>query len=129
MTIPTVKVKFQADGDESEVVDLTGADLLVMVQKAYDLSVPQGMGFLHYLDGHTINDEQADMLLEAQRGSMDAFRLDYVHGRSVKLTVYRAEILAEAPEGITMFMHPDWYDHSEAQLEALLEACMPKKED
>ena len=29
-------------------IDLTGVDLVALAKKAYELSVPQRMGFLHY---------------------------------------------------------------------------------
>ena len=127
-TFSTVTVKFSLDGPESEVIDLTGADLRVMVKKAYDLSDPQGRGFIHFKLGHTLSEEETDSLMAKGIYSYLVLSLDYVLGRAVKLSVYHARELANPPEGMTMWMHSDWFDHSNSQLEALLEACMAKKE-
>jgi hypothetical protein len=32
-------------------IDITGVDMVEFVKKVYELSLPQGMGFLHYQEG------------------------------------------------------------------------------
>lgn len=91
-------------------LDLTGVDLVTLAKAAYALSIPKGMGFLHAKDGGLTDDEAKGLI---QAGSI-ALSLDYVHGRAVKLTVYR-----DTPN--TLSMRVPWYDHTDAQLDELLQ--------
>lgn len=92
------------------MIDLTGVDLVALAKAAYDLSKPQGMGFLHYEPGG-LTDEQAQSLVNDE-GNRCALSLDYVAGRAVKLTVFR--------DGDKLAMRDSWYDHSDSQLRELL---------
>lgn len=91
-------------------LEITGVDLVKLAQAAYDLSSPQGLGFLHFREGGL---SQADALSQIRDVGHTALRMDYVHGRSVKLWVDR--------DGDRLFMRDRWHDHSPTQLAALLD--------
>lgn len=98
-------------------IEITGCDLVALVKKAYALSVPQGMGFLHFKEGN-MSDEDAKKIIESPLG----VDMDYVHGRAVKFWVKK--------EGNRLFVQDRWYDHSDDQLKELLQSVgieMPQK--
>lgn len=76
--------------------------LNLAVRTAYDLSVPQGLGFLHAQPG-AMTEEEAEQVINITPGR--AIRLDYVKGRAVKLSLNKDE------EGYYVHDHGDWYDH------------------
>ena len=83
-------------------------DPIKVVKEVYNLSVPQGMGFLHYQEGG-LSDEGAKRCIISNRISMV-----YVKGRACK---FHANI-----EGNTVTFADDfWYDHSTAALEMLIQ--------
>lgn len=88
-------------------INITGIDLREFVRAAYDLSSPQGLGFLHAREGG-LDDKTIDEIVGRRRISMD-----YVHGRSVKMHV------RDDDGGLSI--NSQWYDHSTGQLKALLE--------
>lgn len=90
-------------------IEITGCDLVLLVKAAYDLSVPHGLGFLHARPG-SLTDEQASMLINDDKTS--PVSMDYVLGRAVKMTVIRMDD--------KLFIAPRWFDHSDADLQALL---------
>lgn len=95
------------------MIDLTGVDLVDLVKAAYDLSVPQGMGVIHFTP-EALTDEEASVLLSRESGSRSvALSLDYVKGRAVKLTVWR--------DGETLTTRDEWFDHSPEQFRELLD--------
>ena len=91
------------------MIDITGSDLVKVAQAVYDLSKPQGMGFLHAKSGG-LSDEQAKSLIQEGR---IALRMDYVSGRACKMTVFR-------DQG-KLLIRDNWYDHSENQLMELID--------
>ena len=93
------------------LIDVTGADLTELVKSAYDLSKPQGMGFLHYRP-EPLTDEQAQSLINNDDPRFPV-SLDYVHGRAVKFNVQRIDG--------KLYIRDSWYDHSPEQLSQLLE--------
>lgn len=118
-----VNMRLFEDGSGIDVIDLTGADLRQLVRKAYDLSVPLGNGRLHYRLGG-LSDEEVDDILESF-GPHGDIHLDYLKGRAMKLSVYRTREWDADACGVTMFMPRDWFDHTERDIERLLESCMP----
>ena len=95
---------------------ITGCNLATLVQTAYRLSKPQGLGFMHYTEGDLPDEDIAKILVDQKRlnGSGNLFlRLDYVRGRSVKLTVFR--------ENDKLYLNDEWYDHTPEQQQELLE--------
>lgn len=98
-------------------IEITGCDLVALVKKAYALSIPKGLGFLHFQEGG-MSDEEAKEIIESRRG----INMDYVKGRAVKFWVKK--------EGDRMFVRDSWYDHSDDQLKELLQSVgieMPQK--
>ena len=86
------------------MIDVTGVDLVKFAQKVYELSVPQGLGFLHFTP-KPLSDEEAKELI--CNGELD---MDYVHGRACKMNVRDNKI------------NDAWYDHTDDQLKELLDA-------
>lgn len=92
------------------MIDITGSNLVSVVKAAYDLSSPQGLGFLHYEDGG-LSDEEASHFVN--EGSPVPVSLEYVKGRACKLSVFR--------QGGKLFINDFWFDHSEDQLLQLID--------
>ena len=113
-----------------KMIEVTGCDLRVLVKKAYELSVPLGMGHLHYKAG-VLDDATVDKIL-ASANIYSEIRLvmDYVHGRAVKLSVFRQQSNGESPtweylnaKGPELWwIYDQWPDHSAEQLDQLLSA-------
>lgn len=91
---------------------LTEQMMPALVAVAYELSVPQGMGFMHFnpgpLDADTVSAIVAQTTSFGCRLSMD-----YVRGRAVKLSVL------VAADGRLYIGADRWYDHSPEQLAEL----------
>lgn len=94
-------------------IDITGTDLRKFVAKAYELSQPQGMGFLHFTEG-PLDEATISAILDVRNPGYCLLNMDYVHGRSVKLGVY-------VRDG-RWLINSRWYDHTARQLHALLAA-------
>ena len=91
------------------MIEITGCSLTDVVQAAYDLSRPQGLGFLHYTP-EPLSGEEA--LQYVDDTSPCPVCLDYVKGRACKLTVHK--------DDGRLFIREPWYDHTDAQLAELL---------
>lgn len=86
---------------------------------AYDLSSPQGLGFLH-AKRVGLSDDEVDEIIRREGFGRVAAHMDYVHGRSCKFVVFRD---GEYPDfSNRLWIRSDWYDHSDRQLEELLMA-------
>lgn len=94
------------------MIEITGVDLPRFVQKVYELSVPAGLGFLHFQDGGLPIAEAKRIAEIYKDGEKIALDMDYVRGRACKMVVLR--------EGKKLFMRKAWYDHTDAQLKELL---------
>src|SRR5438067_10004377 len=92
-------------------LDVTGVDLVALPKAAYELSVPQGLGFLHAREGD-LSDDDATEVVTRSPDSRIALNIDYLHGRAVKLIVFK--------DGDRLTMRDDWFDHSPSQLDELL---------
>jgi len=94
------------------MIDITGVDLKEFVKKVYELSKPQGLGFLHYESGG-LSDEEAQFIVDnCYNPTRFAVAMDYVKGRACKMTVHK--------NGDKLEIKDSWYDHSENQLKELL---------
>jgi len=90
------------------VFDETKLD--AVIRAAYELSRPQGLGFLHATDGPLDDETLAE--IKSRASGRCAAGMDYVHGRAVKLTVRR--------DGDALYVYGDrWFDHSLADLREL----------
>jgi len=91
--------------------DVTDVDLRTLIKAAFDLSRPQGLGFLHHSpNGLTEAELDAIMSNADERG----LSLDYVRGRSLKFHVNRDRETGRS------YVRLDWYDHSRAATEQLM---------
>lgn len=91
------------------MIDITKIDLVKFVKKVYEMSIPVGLGMLHYKEG-SLTDTEATNLINL-RGNI-AVNMDYVSGRCCKMVVFRND------KGL--FIREDWFDHTDTQLKSLL---------
>jgi hypothetical protein len=99
------------------VIDITGVDLVKFAQKVYELSFPQGMGFLHFTPTPLAEEEAKEIVERAAKyGGYGGVKLDmdYVAGRACKMIVWEKDG--------RLVMTDSWYDHTDDQLKALLAA-------
>lgn len=95
-----------------DMIKITGVDLKKFAQRVYDFSRPQGLGFLHF-KANALSDEDAQALIDRESARAGvALSMDYVHGRSCKMTVF-----SEKGE---LYVRPQWYDHTFVQYKKLL---------
>ena len=81
-----------------------------IIKAVYDLSRPQGLGFLHF-SPEPLTDEQA--LACIPKPELPGLHLDYIAGRACKF------VLFSGPEG-RYFDAEWWYDHSPDDLGNLI---------
>lgn len=103
-------------GKMKNMIDITGIDLKMFIKKVYELSKPQGYGFLHYQEGN-LTAEEAEVFL-AHSNDRIAIDMDYVKGRACKMVVFK--------ENGKLFIQNAWYDHTNDQLRELLLLTLPK---
>ncbi len=82
-----------------------------IIKAVYDLSRPQGLGFLHY-SPEPLTDEQA--LACIPKPEMPQLHLDYIRGRACKF------VLLTDPDG-RYFDATYWLDHTDEDLAGLIE--------
>lgn len=92
-------------------IDITGVDLAKFVKDVYDLSRPQGMGFLHARDGALDDATVAQIIAQTERKPLRLY-MDYVHGRACKMGV--------SEKDGKLLINDRWFDHSEHALNELL---------
>lgn len=107
-------------------LDITGVDLGELVRGAYDLSIPAGLGDLHYTPGG-LSDDEVEVILGNCLGvgyNHLAVALDYVKGRGCKMNVFKGE----GEEEGRLYIERNWFDHTDKQLIELLKrvnVCTP----
>ena len=100
------------------MIEITGVDLVVLVKEVYNMSVPQGLGFLHFTQD-TLTDEEASTLINEEISDGRIVDMDYVKGRSCKFIVKKENGKLTIPD--------TWYDHTDNQLNLLLVTVLPDK--
>jgi hypothetical protein len=86
-------------------------DLVKFAQKAYELSSPQGFGFLHAVSGGLSEEDAKSCICDEDRYSV--LNMDYMHGRACKMFVTKSD---------GKWLLPDrWYDHTDKQYKELLQ--------
>lgn len=102
-------------------IAITRDNLPKVIAKAYDLSQPQGMGFLQAQPGAIPHDVLQRMLDHSDSIADSEWRkgisMDYVQGRAVKLHIH-----FDTAAG-TYYLEDtgrNWYDHSDEQWAELL---------
>lgn len=99
-------------------IDITGVDPIKFIKEVYNLSVPQGLGFLHFEQGELTDDESRELLKVCEKDKQFYLYMDYIKGRACKMTVFRKED--------KLFIRIPWFDHTDIQLKNLLKAVWPK---
>lgn len=99
-------------------IDFKSIDPIEFIKKVYELSVPQGLGILHFKEGGLTDEEAKKILVNYRNDKMIYLDMDYVEGRACKMTVFR--------KGKKLFFRLPWYDHTDIQSEKLLKAIWPK---
>ena len=95
------------------MIDITGVDLVKFVKKVYELSVPQGLGFLHATPEPLTDAEVGYIVNMYKEDKRIALDMDYVKGRACKMIVWRNEDKLE--------IRDDWYDHTDENFKKLLD--------
>lgn len=90
-------------------IEIPAEKLPDLIRNAYAISRAQGLGFLQNHKTE-ISDDAVEKIIKPE-GPIAAC-MDYVNGRSCKMTVFRREG--------RLFIDNRWYDHSTAQLKELL---------
>lgn len=93
------------------MIDVSGVDVRELVRAAYELSAPKGLGFMHFTP-EPLSDAEVDAIIGAPDYSKCLVSMDYVNGRCCKFGVWQ--------DGDTLTIRSPWFDHSAAQLTALL---------
>ena len=92
------------------MIEITGVNLIELAKAAYDLSKPQGLGFLHHKEGSLTDYEAQSLISDDKRFPL---LMDYVKGRSCKLTVWEMDE--------KLYIKDEWLDHSKDDLAQLIE--------
>jgi len=93
-------------------IDITGVNLIELAKKVYELSLPQGLGFLHFQEGGLSNME-AENIVELYKDDFNlALGMDYINGRACKFNVWKKDG--------KLYINNSWYDHTDNQLQQLL---------
>jgi len=101
-------------------IDVTAIDQIKFIKEVYNLSLPQGLGFLHFKEDK-LTDEEAKELLDVWKNDKQfALDMDYVRGRACKMTVFR--------DGDKLYIRTPWFDHTNSQLAKLLRKVLPEEE-
>ncbi len=101
--------------ETENMINVTDVPLEELAKAAYSLSVPVGMGMLHFVEGE-LSDQDAKELVDSYAlNTRIALSMDYVKGRCCKFHVRRNK------EDSTLWIDDKWYDHSDGQLQKLLE--------
>jgi hypothetical protein len=94
-------------------------DPINLIQLVYELSVPVGMGFLHFEPGPLSYKDSQGIFNNSHRTADDGsveVNLDYVKGRGCKFNFTFKDEYCE-------FQIDRWFDHSDATLSKLIEQC------
>lgn len=97
-------------------VDVTGVDLVKLIQKVYELSKPLGLGHFHYTP-EPLTEKEAKAFI--YKNAKDGFvvDLDYVKGRACKFHVRK---IPQSMFKSRLFIAYPWYDHTDMQFKELL---------
>lgn len=108
------------------MIEVTGVNLAEFAKAVYELSKPQGLGFLQFQEGG-LSTAEAEAIVRGddkhswQKSSSSALDMDYVKGRACKMHVHKSD------DG-KLTIQDSWYDHTDAQFDALLARFNLKRE-
>jgi len=98
-------------------IEIPADKLRDAIKIAFELSSPQGLGFLHHRPGG-LEEEVVDEIVNREGTGHIAASIDYVHGRSCKFTVFRGGDYGNHND--RLYIRSSWYDHGDYALEQLL---------
>ena len=87
-------------------------DLVKFAQKVYELSSPQGLGFLNFVQDE-LSEKDAQKMVDISY-PRHCLSMDYVRGRACKMIVYNKDG--------KKCVSDTWYDHTDKQYKELLQA-------
>lgn len=90
-------------------IEVTGLNLVELIRKAYDLSVPNEIGEKHFEEGELPADEAAALV---NLGANEVVDICYLKGRMVNLLVRK-------DQDSRLWMLRTWFGHTDAQLAEL----------
>lgn len=96
------------------MINITGVDLKQFVAEVYNLSKPQGLGYIHYKKG-PLDNETIEKIIDSPHYVDCIINMDYVHGRACKINVYEKDD--------QWFIDNQWFDHTPEDLKELLRRC------
>lgn len=96
---------------DKSMIELPDIDLVEFIHKVYELSKPQGLGFLQFSLEDRLSKEEAKAYI-IDGDSRCCLSMDYVRGRACKMTVF-------CKDG-KRWVQDTWYDHTHAQYKELL---------
>jgi hypothetical protein len=98
---------------DDNYIDVSKASIADLIKHAYALSHSHGLGLLHFEPGD-LDDETLKSVANNphNRGGVTMIHMDYIKGRSVKMTIYL--------KGDKKYILNRWYGHSPADLERFL---------
>jgi hypothetical protein len=108
--------------ERTNMIEITGVNLIDFAKRVYDLSRPQGLGFLHFKEGDmdAATEQWLSERIASEKGRI-ALSMDYVSGRACKMTVFRDD------DG-TLWIDDSWFDHGNHLLNELLKTFGLKRE-
>lgn len=86
-------------------------DIVKLFMTAYDLSRPQGLGFLNF-NPKPLSRSAAEAIVNDHKRPDGSYYFDYVAGRALKFSIRKE------PDGYSI--NNPWYDHTDASLRELL---------
>lgn len=118
-------------------IEIKATDIPNLIKGVYALSVPVGMGYMHYQEGD-LPEPTLGLLMERLEKNLQRITkleadgityglascvmpMDYIHGRCCKFGVFY--------NSGKFFIDGNWFDHSEAQLDMLLTICNIAREN
>jgi len=99
-------------------INITGVNLIKFVKEVYGLSVPAGLGWLHFTEEKLTDEEVKEILDIWKNDKQFALDMDYIKGRACKMTVFKKEN--------KLYIRSPWFDHTDMQLKKLLRVVWPK---
>jgi hypothetical protein len=94
------------------MIEITNVNLKEFAKKVYELSAPQGLGFLQPY-GTLLEDGYIEEHLKSYEDDKRfALNMDYCNGRACKMTVFKKDGKLEICD--------NWYDHTDEQFDKLL---------
>ena len=99
-------------------IDITGIDLIQFVKEVYKLSIPAGLGRLHFKEGGLTDEEAEEILSVWESDPKFCLDMDYVKGRACKMTVFRNKD--------KLYTRSPWFDHTDMRLAMLLNTVWPE---